>query len=145
MYLGYTTEQRALQQELRAYFLKLMTPEVRLALTEEEIGREDNVARDVRRQMGRDGWLGLGWPTEYGGRGMSAMEQFIFFDEANRVGAPLPFVALNTVGPTLMSHGSEEQKSKFLPRILSGEDDWSVGYSEPSAGTDLANLQTKAV
>jgi alkylation response protein AidB-like acyl-CoA dehydrogenase len=87
----------------------------------------------------------VGWPTEYGGRGLTPMEQFIFFDEAAQAGVPLPLMALNTVGPTIMQYGTDEQKAYFLPRILSGEIDFAIGYSEPDAGTDLAALKTRAV
>jgi len=101
--------------------------------------------KDVIRQMGKDGWLGIGWPREYGGQGKTAIEQQIFVEEARRAGAPLPFVTLSTVGPALMSHGSEEHKAKFLPGILAGELHFAIGYSEPEAGTDLASLKTEAV
>jgi alkylation response protein AidB-like acyl-CoA dehydrogenase len=137
-------EQLGLQQELRAYFEDLMTPERRDALGSgaEAFGP---AYRDLVRQMGRDGWLGVGWPKEYGGQGRSPLEQYIFFDEAQRAGVPVPLVTLNTVGPTLMRFGNDEQKSYFLPRILSGELHFAIGYSEPSAGTDLASLRTRAV
>jgi alkylation response protein AidB-like acyl-CoA dehydrogenase len=95
--------------------------------------------------MGADGWLGIGWPVEYGGQGRSDVEQFIFFDEAWRAGAPIPFLSINTVGKTIMEFGSEEQKQKFLPAILRGELHFSIGYTEPGAGTDLASLTTRAV
>jgi alkylation response protein AidB-like acyl-CoA dehydrogenase len=95
--------------------------------------------------MGADGMLGIGWPKEYGGQGRPATDQFIFFDEAQRAQAPLPFVTLNTVGPTLIEYGTDEQKAFFLPRILAGEIVFAIGYSEPSAGTDLASLTTRAV
>jgi alkylation response protein AidB-like acyl-CoA dehydrogenase len=95
--------------------------------------------------MGADGWLGIGWPEEWGGQGRSAIEQFIFFDESMRSGAPVPMLTINTVGPTIMNFGSDEQKQFFLPKILAGEIHFCIGYSEPNAGTDLAALQTKAV
>jgi hypothetical protein len=95
--------------------------------------------------MGRDGWLGIGWPKEYGGQGRSAAAQFIFFDEVQRAGAPFPFVTLNTVGPTIMSFGTDDQKARFLPSILGGEINFAIGYTEPEAGTDLASLRTRAV
>jgi alkylation response protein AidB-like acyl-CoA dehydrogenase len=95
--------------------------------------------------MGADGWLGIGWPEEYGGQGRPATDQFIFYDEVQRAGAPVPFVTLNTVGPTLMRYGSEEQKAELLPRILAGEVNFAIGYTEPEAGTDLASLRTRAV
>src|SRR5213076_993888 len=100
---------------------------------------------DLLRRIGADGLLGLGWPVAYGGQGRGADEQFVFFDEAYRAGAPVSMVTLNTVGPTLMKYGSEEQKETFLPRILSGDLVFAIGYSEPSAGTDLASLRTRAV
>jgi alkylation response protein AidB-like acyl-CoA dehydrogenase len=95
--------------------------------------------------MGRDGWLGVGWPVEFGGRGFGQVEQTIFVNEAARRDVPLPYVTLQTVGPTLMRYGTEEQKEFFLPRILSGDLHFAIGYTEPEAGTDLANLRTSAV
>ncbi|OWY59108.1 acyl-CoA dehydrogenase, partial [cyanobacterium TDX16] len=133
-------EQQALSDELRAYFAELMTDEVRANLKME--GGE--TFRQVLKQMGADGWLGLGWPKEYGGQGRPPTDQFIFFDEAQRAQAPIPFVTLNTVGPTLIEFGSEAQKAEFLPPILAGEITFAIGYTEPESGTDLASLQTKA-
>ena len=143
MFLEYTPEQQALRKELREYFARLLTPEVRAELGEP--GEGSPRFRDVVRQMGTDGWLGIGWPEEYGGQGRPATDQFIFFDEVQRAGAPFPFVTLNTVGPTIMRFGSEEQKSYFLPGILAGEINFAIGYTEPEAGTDLASLRTRAV
>ena len=143
MHLDYTPEQQALRKELRAYFERLMAPAVRADLGEP--GEGSPRFRDLVRQMGRDGWLGIGWPTAYGGQGRPATDQFIFFDEVQRAGAPFPFVTVNTVGPTLMRFGSEEQKAFYLPRILSGELNFAIGYTEPEAGTDLAALRTRAV
>ena len=143
MHIDLTPEQQDLQQELRDYFRRLMTPERRAELTGGESGGE--AYRDLVRQMGVDGWLGVGWPVEYGGQGRTPLEQYLFYDEANRAGVPLPLVTLNTVGPTLMMYGSEEQKQEFLPKILAGEVHFAIGYSEPGAGTDLASLRTRAV
>ena len=141
MHVDYTPEQKALRSELRAYFAKLVTPELRSKLH----GLETSpLHKQVIRQMGRDGWLGVGWPKQYGGQGRGAIEQLIWFEEARRAGAPIPFVTLNTVGPTLMSAGSEAQKQKFLRGILAGEVHFAIGYSEPGAGTDLASLTTRA-
>ncbi len=142
MHVDYTREQKELRVKLRDYFSQLMTPERRDGIKALEGGK---LFREIVREMGRDGWLGVGWPTEYGGGGMTAVEQLIFFDELRRAGAPLPFVTLNTVGPALMSHGSEEHKREFLPRILAGETHFAIGYTEPDAGTDLASLKTAAV
>jgi len=143
MFLEYTPEQQALRKELREYFAQLLTPEVRAELGEP--GEGSPLFRDVVRQIGTDGWLGIGWPQEYGGQGRPATDQFIFFDEVQRAGAPFPFVTLNTVGPTIMRFGSDEQKSFFLPGILAGEINFAIGYTEPEAGTDLASLRTRAV
>ncbi|MBV7697945.1 acyl-CoA dehydrogenase family protein [Streptomyces sp. TRM70350] len=143
MHLAYTPEQQRLRTELRAYFAELVPDNARLRHAEP--AAQKRFYRDTVRRLGTDGWLGVGWPEEYGGRGLTAMEQFIFFDEAAQAGVPLPLMALNTVGPTIMQYGTEEQKAYFLPRILSGEIDFAIGYSEPDAGTDLASLKTRAV
>jgi alkylation response protein AidB-like acyl-CoA dehydrogenase len=143
MFLAYTPEQVALSKELREYFDRLLTPTVRAELGEP--GEGSAAFRRVVRQMGSDGWLGVGWPEEYGGQGRPATDQFVFFDEVQRAGAPFPFVTLNTVGPTIMRFGSEEQKSFFLGGILAGEINFAIGYTEPEAGTDLASLRTRAV
>jgi alkylation response protein AidB-like acyl-CoA dehydrogenase len=97
------------------------------------------------RQMGADGWLTLGWPREFGGQDRSLFDQLIFTDEAALAGAPVPFLTINTVGPTIMHFGTPEQQAFFLPRIAAGELHFSIGYSEPEAGTDLAALRTRAV
>jgi alkylation response protein AidB-like acyl-CoA dehydrogenase len=143
MFPDYTPEQQALRKELREYFEVLLTPEVRAELGEP--GEGGPLFRDLVRRMGADGWLGIGWPKEFGGQGRPATDQFIFFDEVQRAGAPFPFVTLNTVGPTLMRFGSDEQKAIFLPGILAGEMNFAIGYTEPEAGTDLASLRTRAV
>jgi 3-oxocholest-4-en-26-oyl-CoA dehydrogenase alpha subunit len=142
MYIGYSEEQEALRSELRDYYGRLLTPELRV-----ELQREHGIGpttRRVVRQMGEDGWLGIGWPTEYGGQGRSHIEQFIFFDESMRCGAPVPMLTVNTVGPSIMKFGSDEQKNFFLPKILKGEIHFCIGYTEPNAGTDLAALRTRA-
>ncbi len=143
MYIGYGPEHEALRQELRGYYDRLLTPETR---AEVHAGRGVGPAmRAVVRQMGRDGWLGIGWPREFGGQGRTAFEQFIFFDESMRSGAPVPMLTVNTVGPSIMKYGSDAQKAFFLPKILAGEIHFCIGYTEPGAGTDLASLQTRAV
>ncbi|HPY22824.1 MAG: 3-oxocholest-4-en-26-oyl-CoA dehydrogenase alpha subunit [Actinomycetota bacterium] len=146
MRISYTPEQEALRRQLRAYFDTLLTPERREALmaTTGEYGTGD-VYRETVAQMGRDGWLALGWPAEYGGQARSAMDQLIFTDEAAVAGAPVPFLTINSVAPTIMEFGTEEQKKFYLPRIASGDIHFAIGYSEPEAGTDLANLRTAAV
>src|SRR5436190_10182771 len=143
MHIGYSEEQEQLRRELRAYYDTLLTPEV-----EEGLARGHGIGpvnRQVVRQMGEDGWLGVGWPKEYGGRGFTAIEQFVFFDESMRAGAPVPMLTINTVGPTIMNFGTQEQRDFFLPKIVKGEIHFCIGYSEPGAGTDLAALKTRAV
>ena len=146
MRIAYTAEQERLRRELRGYFGALMTPEVRAALAggDDDLG-DGQAYRSVVRQLGRDGWLALGWPAEYGGRGGTMLDQLIFTDEAAAARVPVPFLTINTVGPTIMRFGTPEQKSSFLPRIAAGEIHFSIGYSEPEAGTDLASLRTTAV
>ncbi len=142
MHIAYTDEQEKLRSELSAYYDQLLTDEIREALmVEHGCGP---VTREMVKQMAADGWLGIGWPVEYGGQGKSQMEQFIFFDESMRSGAPVPMLTINTVGPTIMNFGSQEQKDFFLPKILAGDLHFSIGYSEPEAGTDLAALKCRA-
>ncbi|MCX4590819.1 acyl-CoA dehydrogenase family protein [Streptomyces sp. NBC_01549] len=138
MHLAPTERQQRLRAELRTYFRDLMPDGPPPA---DDPGRQ----RALLRRIGADGLLGIGWPVAYGGQGRGADEQFVFFDEAYRAGAPVSMVTLNTVGPTLMKYGSESQKEYFLPRILRGDLVFAIGYSEPSAGTDLASLRTRAV
>jgi len=142
MFLDLTDSQLRLRDELRAYFATLIPPAEREAMLTQ---RHGIVYRDVVRRMGADGWLGVGWPVEYGGHGLGQIEQQIFASEAALADVPLPAVTLQTVGPTLMEHGSQEQKNFFLPRILTGELHFAIGYTEPGAGTDLASLRTRAV
>jgi len=143
VHIDYTQSQRNLQKEIREYLAVMMTPALREELTHIEAGGPRY--HEAMVQLARDNWLGLGWPVSVGGRGMGPVEEFIFFDEVHRCGFPIPLLTLNTVGPTLIRYGSEAQKEFFLPRILAGECHFSIGYSEPSAGTDLASLQTRAV
>ncbi len=144
MHLDFTPEQKIFQAEIRSYFGKMMTDEL---VTEIRTSGEGGgpLYRKALKQMGSDGLLGVGWPEEYGGQGRSLIDQFLFTDEVQRAGFPLPFLTLGTVGPTLMRYGSEEQKNFFLPKILRGELHFAIGYSEPAAGTDLASLKTAAV
>jgi hypothetical protein len=142
MYIDYTAEQQRLRDELRAYFADLVTPEYQAELAETEGGGP--LYTKALRRLGADGWLGVGWPKEYGGQGRTPIEQFVFFDEASRAGVMLPMLTINAVGPAIMEHGSEAQKKKYLPAILRGECHFAIGYTEPSSGTDLASLRTKA-
>ncbi|WP_117213950.1 acyl-CoA dehydrogenase family protein [Allorhizocola rhizosphaerae] len=142
MFIGLTEAQVALQTELRQYFSTLISPQEREAMLHD---RHGPAYKAIVRRMGRDGWLGVGWPAEFGGRGFGQLEQQIFVNEAARADVPLPAVTLQTVGPTLQTHGTQAQKEFFLPRILAGELHFAIGYTEPEAGTDLASLRTRAV
>ncbi len=144
MFIDLTGDQKALQLELRSYFGELMTPEMKARVSSAEFA-ENHAYKALIRQVGADGWLGVGWPVEYGGRGFTPIEQYIFFDESQAAGCPIPFLSTNTVGPTIRRFGSDAQKDFFLQRILAGEMHFSIGYSEPDAGTDLAALRTRAV
>jgi alkylation response protein AidB-like acyl-CoA dehydrogenase len=145
MFLDFTPEQKALRQELRDYYRRLFTPELRKALDEQWDQLGGPAFREAMGRMGKDGWLTIGWPKEYGGQGKGPVEQFIFWDETYRARAPLPVITVNTIGPALMKHGSDEQKQALLPKIRDGELLVGIGYTEPGAGTDLAALQTRAV
>ena len=140
MHLALTPEQAAFQTEIRTYFARLI----------EEVTAGDGPEggthyKEYIRRMGQDGWLGIGWPPEYGGQGRPLEEQLIFVEESHRAGVPLPLLSLNSVGPTIMRMGTDEQKARFLPGILKGEVHFAIGYTEPTAGTDLAALRTRAV
>jgi 3-oxo-4-pregnene-20-carboxyl-CoA dehydrogenase beta subunit len=142
MFVDLTPEQAALRDTLRGYFSGLLSPATHAALLTE---RHGTVYREVVAAMGRDGWLGVGWPAVYGGRGFGQVEQQIFVNEAARADIPLPAVTLQTVGPVLQEHGTPWQREFFLPRILAGEVHFAIGYTEPEAGTDLAALRTTAL
>jgi alkylation response protein AidB-like acyl-CoA dehydrogenase len=142
VYLELTDEQVELQRTLRDYFATVVTADEADAML---VTRHGDIYRDVVKRMGGDGWLGVGWPVGYGGRGFGQLEQQIFVNEAARRDVPLPYVTLQTVGPVLQQHGTQAQKDFFLPKILSGDVHFAIGYTEPEAGTDLASLRTTAV
>ncbi len=142
MYVGLSKEHEALRDELRAYYDELLTPEVEEDLRKGEgVGQ---VSKDTWKKMAADGYAGVGWPKEWGGRGLTPIEQFVFFDESMRAGAPVPMLTINSVAPTIMRYGSDEQKDFYVPKILKGEIHFAIGYTEPDAGTDLASLKTRA-
>lgn len=145
MRISFTDEQDKLRRYLREYFAELMTPERRSELAGHggEYG-DGTVYKEIVRELGRDGWLALGWPAEYGGQERSMLDQLIFTDEAAIAGVPVPFLTINTIGPTIMRYGTAEQREYYLPKIAAGELHFAIGYSEPEAGTDLAALRTRA-
>ncbi len=141
------TEQQ-FRDEFRAWLKANVPPERTGGGTGSE-DREDYIKylRDWQRKLYEGGWAGISWPTQYGGRGATLVEQAIFQEELARAGAPqlIGTIGLSLVGPTIIAMGTEEQKSRYLPAILSGEEIWCQGFSEPNAGSDLASLGTKAV
>ena len=143
MDFDYTPEQEQLRKEFRERLEAVMTPERRAAVA--GLMEGGAAMTECRKALGEAGLLGVAWPVEFGGRGLTALEQYIFNEEARRVNAPLPMITLNTVGPTLIEYGTDEQKQKFLPAILKGSVEFAIGYSEPGAGSDLASLRTTAV
>ena len=145
MYLDFTPEQKQLRDELRAYFAAMMTEELKQEVLSSGEGGGGPLYHQALQKMGADGWIGVGWPKQYGGQGRTPIEQFIFSDEVQRAGFPLPFLTINSVGNTIMEFGTDEQKRDFLPRILQGTLHAAIGYTEPEAGTDLASLRTRAV
>lgn len=145
MHVNLTPAQQDLRREIRSYFASIVTPEYRSLMHEYRNPKRLAGYKDLIRRMGRDGWLAVGWPREFGGKGYTPLEQLIFFEEAYLAGAMLPFVTINTVAPALMEHGSDAHRRQFLPGIAAGEIHFSIGYTEPSAGTDLATLKTTAL
>ena len=140
-------EQRALKTELRSYFAGVAEEFGHPADPSPVEGAWDRHGASYERlvkRLGNDGWMGVGWPKEYGGHGLGEVEQTIFANEAQYADVHLPAVTLQTVGPTLIRYGTEKQKELFLSRILAGDVHFAIGYSEPDAGTDLASLRTTA-
>jgi 3-oxocholest-4-en-26-oyl-CoA dehydrogenase alpha subunit len=141
MDLDYSVGDLELRREIRDYLDDLIPPAERHHAQGETYGPND---REIIRRMGADGWLGLSFPKEYGGQGRPQAEHYLFFDEAQKAGAPVSHVTLMTVAPALLRFGTEEQRRTFLPKIFAGEILFSIGYTEPEAGTDLARLKTTA-
>ena len=143
MHIALDPGQQAFRQEVREYFSGVMTPEIRDKQMRYDL--DSATYKALIRRIGADGWLCVSWPKQYGGRDLSEIKQFLYYDEVQRLGVPIPFLSTNTVGPTIMRYGTAQQKERFLPAILRGEVHFSIGYSEPEAGTDLAALRTRAV
>ncbi|MBE0479817.1 MAG: acyl-CoA dehydrogenase family protein [Dehalococcoidia bacterium] len=137
----FSPTEEAFRQEIREFLRQELGPEYK-GRTPHEMFRPD-----FSQKLGKKGWLGVGWPKEYGGGGRPYMEQLIYSEEMlyNRAPAAAHILGQNMVGPTLISVGSEEHKKKFLPKILSGDVTFCLAYTEPNAGSDLASLQTRAV
>jgi alkylation response protein AidB-like acyl-CoA dehydrogenase len=141
VHIAFTPEQDRFRADARAYFERVVTPEVAAGL-----GVEGGPAfRPLMKRMAADGWLGLGFPEAWGGSGATIFEELIFAEEAERAAVPLPHLTISTVGPLILRHGTDEQRQRLIPGILTGETMFSIGYTEEGAGTDLASLKTTAV
>ncbi|MEE9491534.1 MAG: acyl-CoA dehydrogenase family protein [Dehalococcoidia bacterium] len=145
MEFALTPEQEQFAKDFRDYLKSHMPPEVKAEIESRRAMEKSPAYKEYICQMGRDGWLGVGWPKEYGGQGRTPMEQHIFYEIVAYERIMLPLMALNAVGPAVMRFGTEEMKREILPPILRGELEVAIGYTEPEAGTDLASLKTTAV
>jgi alkylation response protein AidB-like acyl-CoA dehydrogenase len=151
MNFEFGSEHEAFRKEFRAWLAANLPPELCLDDPADDRVASDRETFERRRawqkQMHRAGWVGIAWPKEYGGRGAGLIERVIWDEEYATARAPvLPgAMGLNLIGPTIVHWGTDEQKSRFLPPVLSGEEVWCQGFSEPGAGSDLASLQTRAV
>lgn len=144
MHFHLTAKQRDLRDEFRAYFDKLITPELRTELEKTTGEGGGPLYQKAMAKMGSDGYIALSWPEEHGGRGLSALEQYMFIEEVMRAGFPFPFLTTESVGPMLRDNASDRIRNEVVPGIVAGTVNIAIGYSEPSAGTDLASLQTRA-
>jgi len=146
MLIQLNQKQIKLQNELQEYFESLITPALRAELNEPEHFEGGGPEfKKAMRTMGSDGWIGLSWKKEFGGKELSPIEQYIFVETVMRTGFPFPFLTTESVGPMIAEHGSAWAKEEIATKILKGELIFGIGYSEPNSGTDLASLQTKAI
>ena len=144
MNIEFTKKQIQLRDELRSYFKSLMNKNLKKELTEGAAEGGGPEFRKALEKIGQDGWIGLSWPKEYGGKEATPLEQYIFTEEVMRCGFPYPFLTTDSIGPTIAEFGTKKLKEKLIPEILSGKTIFAIGYSESNAGTDLAALSTKA-
>jgi alkylation response protein AidB-like acyl-CoA dehydrogenase len=144
MDLSFTPEQEAFRREVRAWIAQAMPPHI-AKKAKEHAHFEPEEVREWHRVLAKKGWAALNWPKEYGGAGLDPTRRFILQEELVMAGAPeLSAFGIRMVGPLIVQYGSDKQKARFLPKILSGDEVWCQGYSEPGAGSDLASLQLKA-
>ena len=149
MDLAPTAEQEAFRAECRSWLEEHLPWEYGRGLPPrfDDLAEEVTYLRDWQRQLADGRWVGVTWPEEYGGKGLSIIENVVLNEEFARASAPMrgDFFGDTLVGPTILQWGSEEQKREFLPKILKGQISWCQGFSEPNAGSDLASLKTTAV
>jgi len=146
MKIELTKNQQKLKDELKEYFSSLLNKELLIEMSDPQFfeggGPEFKKALKI---MGQDGWIGLSWPKEFGGKEFTPIEQYIFVEEIMRTGFPFPFLTTESVGPMIAQYGSDWAKETIAKSILRGETIFAIGYSEPNAGTDLASLKTQAL
>jgi alkylation response protein AidB-like acyl-CoA dehydrogenase len=144
MNLEFSPEEVAFREEVRAFIEENYPEELKNAGTREDLSRDQFLA--WHKVLGKKGWAAPAWPEKYGGTGWTSTQRYIWSEENARIDAmmPLPF-GVSMVGPVIYTFGSEEQKERYLPKILAGEEWWCQGYSEPGAGSDLASVKTTAV
>ncbi|GAB3016613.1 acyl-CoA dehydrogenase family protein [Mycobacterium bourgelatii] len=148
MDFSYPAEVEQFRDELRSWLAENLTDELRTA--RRQPGSDDALFEKLRAwnaTMADAGWAAVSWPREYGGRGATILEQLVYTEETTRARAPLPLnvIGMNNIAPAIMQHGTEEQKTTLLPRMMRADDIWCQGMSEPEAGSDLASLRTRAV
>lgn len=144
MDFSFSEDQDKFRQEVIEWLESNITPEIETENKISEMGPGPH-AKAFQKKMGEAGYLGIGWPKEFGGQGAPPMNQYIFYEELSKRGVQIPTLTLSSVGPTIAMAGTEQQKLEYLPKILTGEIEFALGYTEPGAGTDLASLQTRAV
>ena len=144
MQLKLSAEEAAFRDQIRAFIADNYPAEMRVPNPETDLSKQQSLL--WHKILHKKGWVAPGWPREYGGPGWSITQRFLWEQESSRAGTlpPLAF-GVTMVGPVIYTYGNAAQKAKFLPRILSGEDWWCQGYSEPGSGSDLASVRTKAV
>ena len=149
MELRFSAEDEAFRREVAEWMEDALSGEFAVVRGRGGPGDESALIEERKaweKKLGASGWIGIAWPKELGGRGLSLTRQVIFYEEYARAAGPgrIGHMSEGLFAPTLIAHGSDEQKQRFLPPILKGEEIWCQGYSEPNAGSDLANVQTRA-
>ncbi len=144
MDFGYSAEDEAFRQEVREFIATHVTPELHQELVEWRLKGRGPLTKALFLKLGEQGWIGMSWPKEYGGQERDLVHQYIFEEEFVRAGVPLELNNILEQAPAIMGAGSEEQKAYYIPRLVKGEVTFALGYTEPSGGTDLASLKTRA-
>ena len=150
MDLEFTPEEEAFRQQVRTWLEENLPKDYDPDeyFSTPDVDKKVEIALAWQKTLYKGGWTGLNWPKEYGGRGATVIEQHIFNEELGRARAPMAainFIGVAMVAPTIIHWGTDEQKKRYLPKILSSEEIWCQGFSEPGAGSDLAALSTQAV